>query len=245
MHMMIKIKAEEFYLSFNVVVSQIMESPKMAVRKSSSLSKAERIQVSRLLLPQVDASCFILLSDTKQLIDFNEVIKKGDFVLSQTPAIMKLLGKEFGYYPDDARDEAHADSMMAFVTDFVAEGRLVFHSKKFTAGYAEQAEDVKPTVAWFESERLHQFLSYLEKVLKYNANLHAGGFAIGQKLTYVDIAIFHAVDAAENQFAAKFAEIRSEFPHVTAHKSMVASLPNIAAYLASDRRGSFAGDSMM
>ena len=86
------------------------------------------------------------------------VIKKGDFVLSQTPAIMKYLGKEFGLYPRTREDEAHADQMIAFVTDFVAEGRLVFHSKCFTMSYYQQIEETKPNIAWFESERLPKVL---------------------------------------------------------------------------------------
>lgn len=32
-------------------------------------------------------------------------IKKGGFVLSQTPAIMKYLGKELGFYPSRKEDE--------------------------------------------------------------------------------------------------------------------------------------------
>ena len=63
------------------------------------------------------------------------IIKKGDFVLCQTPAIMRYLGKKFQYYPKNEEDEAHADALMSFVTDFIAEGRLVFHARCFTESY--------------------------------------------------------------------------------------------------------------
>ena len=63
------------------------------------------------------------------------VIRKGTFVLNQTPAIMKYLGKELGLYPATKQDEAHGDALMAFLTDFIAEGRLVFHSRCFTESY--------------------------------------------------------------------------------------------------------------
>ena len=49
------------------------------------------------------------------------VIKKGDFVLSQTPTIMRYLGKKFGLYPKDEEGEAQADSIMSTITDFIAE----------------------------------------------------------------------------------------------------------------------------
>ena len=66
------------------------------------------------------------------------LIKRDDFVLSQTPTIVKFLGKEYGFYPQNAEDEAHADQLMAFLTDFIAEGRLVFHAKEFTASFYGQ-----------------------------------------------------------------------------------------------------------
>lgn len=172
-------------------------------------------------------------------------IKRGSFVLSQTPSILKYLGKEFGFYPTCAEDEAHADSLMAFVTDFVAEGRLVFHSKCFTQSYYDQIEEVKPTVSWFENERLQKFLSYFENVAAYNAMSHDQGYMIGNTLTYVDIAVFHTVVAAESQFSERFAAIAPQIPLVMAHKERIACIPNIAAYLASERRGMFEGNSMM
>lgn len=36
------------------------------------------------------------------------IIRKGDFVLCSTPAILQFLGKEFKMCPSDERDEAHA-----------------------------------------------------------------------------------------------------------------------------------------
>ena len=158
---------------------------------------------------------------------FPPAIKKGDFVLSQTPAIVKFLGKQFGYCPDNAIDEAHADSLNAPVTDFVAEGRLVFHSKGFTQSYSEQKDDEKETVAWFENDRMGQFLKYLEKTFIYNAKSNPQGYFIGSSLTYVDIAVYHALDAAENQFPAKFASLAQEIPNLVSFKSRISSIPNI------------------
>ena len=54
---------------------------------------------------------------------------------------MRYLGKQFGYFPKNEVDEAHADSVMGFVTDFIAEGRLVFHAKCFTESYFTQQEE--------------------------------------------------------------------------------------------------------
>lgn len=171
------------------------------------------------------------------------IIKKGDFILCQTPSIMKFLGKQLGLYPDNIVDEAHADSMNAFVTDFVSEGRLVFHSQCFTAGYAVQkdSDQVKGTIKWFKEERLAKFLNYFEAVLGHTAS----GFVVGKSLTYVDVAVFHCIEATAAQFPDEFLTLSGSTPLVVAHRAMVREIPNIASYLASDRRGVFAGDSMM
>lgn len=175
------------------------------------------------------------------------LIKKGDFVLSQTPVIMKYLGKSFNLYPTNEESKAHAESLMAFVTDFVAEGRLVFHAKCFTESYFTQKDDVVENVKWFETVRLSQFLNYLEKVLAYNSKVSSPseGYFIGSTLTYVDVAVFHTIEAAASQFPNAFAEISSSIPLLVSFRQKIADIPRIAEYLASDRRGFFEGNSMM
>jgi glutathione S-transferase len=197
------------------------------------------------------------------------VIKRGEFVLSQTPAIMKFLGKEFGFYPTNKDDEAYgnkinifcsnllkylififlftADSLIAFATDFVAEGRLVFHSKSFTASYHDQVEEVKPTIAWFENTRMPQFLAFMESVLKYNATKYGttARHFVGESLTFVDVSMFHVVTSAANQFPTGYEAIKDTIPLIEEFRTQFSSIPNIANYLQSDRRGFFEGNSMM
>ena len=183
-------------------------------------------------------------------------IKRGSFVLSQTPSIMKYLGKEFGLYPTKgAEDEAHADALMALVTDFIGEGRLVFHAKEFTMSYFDQIEETKPNVDWFEKTRLGQFLNYLEKVLAYNYSTNTSASPssslhfIACELTYVDIAVFHALCAAESQFPAAFIKTVNDEEggcwRLRAFKRQIEEMPRIKEYLKSDRRGLFEGNSMM
>ena len=88
-------------------------------------------------------------------------------------------------------------------------------------------------------------MRYLEKVLEFNARTNDQGFAIGNTLTYVDVALMHTIMSAASQFPAAFEKVSAETPRVLAHKNKIASEPRLAEYLKSDRRGSFAGDSMM
>ncbi len=173
-------------------------------------------------------------------------IKKGDFVLSQTPAIMTFLGKKFGLYPATDEDEAHANSVLATITDLITEGRLVFHSKHFTDSYYTQVEEVKPTVAWFSKERLPDFLWYLNELLKHEAaSGRNSGYFVSDRLTFVDIAAFHAVEASASQFPERYKALVSDVPLLEQHRQKMAALPRLANYLVSPRRGLFEGNSMM
>ena len=49
------------------------------------------------------------------------VIKKHDFVLSQTPTIMHYLGKKIGLYSQDEEAEVQTNSIMSTITDFIGE----------------------------------------------------------------------------------------------------------------------------
>jgi len=169
-------------------------------------------------------------------------IRKGSFVVNQTPTIMRFLGTRLDLGPKTEVDQVHADSVMSFLTDFIAEGRLVFHPKCFTQSYYEQVEEAKPYIKWFEDVRLPRFMGYLQKVLQFNSpHLHV----VGNELTYVDIAMFHVLDAAAHQFPEAYEKCVATLPLLSAFYVSVHSLPRIAAYLASDRRGYYEGNSMM
>jgi len=86
---------------------------------------------------------------------FAPPIKRGfDFVLNQTSAIVKYLVKEFGFYSSNKADEAHAEALFGFVTDVIAEVRLVFHAHRFTESYYLQREETAGHINRYETERL-------------------------------------------------------------------------------------------
>jgi glutathione S-transferase len=173
------------------------------------------------------------------------ILRKGRFVLCQTTAILRYLGKRFGFYPTDPDDEAHADQVTESVMEFITQGRLVFHPKCFTDSYYNQIEEAQPYIAWFEDVQLPDWLPYFDAVLAENKKTHAAGFVVGDTVTYADIALFHVMMAAESQFPAAFAREVAKLPHIRPFMEQIRALPRIAAYLRSDRRGCFEGNSMM
>ena len=71
------------------------------------------------------------------------------------------------------------------------------------------------------------------------------GYFIGDAMTFVDVAVFHAIMAADSQFPGRYAEIVADKPRLVAFKEKIMAVPRIAEYLSSDRRGFFEGNSMM
>lgn len=156
---------------------------------------------------------------------------------------MQSLGKKLGLYPDEV-DEDHALTVTLTVMDFVAEGRLAFHAINPVGPYKEQAEETQSRVDWFKRERLVSWLSHFENILSKTADVGETYF-FGGKLTYVDLAVFHGVCATEAQFSDIWEKVSAGIPLLVAHKKRIPSLPNIEAYLQSDRCRPWAGDSMM
>ncbi|EFJ44478.1 hypothetical protein VOLCADRAFT_95137 [Volvox carteri f. nagariensis] len=155
-------------------------------------------------------------------------IRRGDFVLSNTPVVMAYLGRQFGLMPDGLEDAAHVEQVLAVVTDAVAEGRLAFHPKDFYASHKTQVEESKPYIKQYGESRLPKYLQYWEALLEGNPDPQASrklagsssfpGFLIGGSVTVADLAVYH---------------------------KRIASRPRIQAYLQSDRCPPWDNDSMM
>jgi len=169
-------------------------------------------------------------------------LKRGDFTLSQTAVICRYLGKQFGYWPDKEEDQWHAEQVNTTIHDFIAEGRLVFHGTGFVKSYYDQKEETKPYIEWFKKERIEKWLNVFEKVL--NANNDGRGYVVGDKCTYVDLALLHVLRAAESQFPDEWAAV-SSVPLLKAFKQRMQERPRLAEYFKSDRCRAFEGNSMM
>ena len=88
-------------------------------------------------------------------------------------------------------------------------------------------------------------MPYLEHCLSFNQKANPQGYFIGDSLTYVDIAVWHVIEATASQFPETYDSITADTPHLVVFRQKVASIPAIAAYLVSPRRGTFEGNSMM
>ena len=82
-------------------------------------------------------------------------IRKGEFVLSQTAAILQYLGRLFGLYPSGgAEEEARAMQLTLTVMDYVSEGIDAFHPIKKTGTYDSQKDEAEKFIEAFKKDRL-------------------------------------------------------------------------------------------
>lgn len=169
----------------------------------------------------------------------------NNFSCSQTPVILHALGKKFGLFPNED-DEINCLSLNVTIADFIGEACNAFHAKDPMGTYASQIEESKPRIEWFINERLPKWLNHLEHWLQVTPDKGASYFFSG-KLTYVDLAVFYMLIATESQFNEfwKKDSTISSYPLLFAFKDRIAALPNIKAYLESDRVIPWGGDSMM
>jgi glutathione S-transferase len=62
---------------------------------------------------------------------------------------------------------------------------------------------------------------------------------VGRVLSYVDLSIFQLIAGLRYAFPNRMAKLAPKYPGLVALHERVAARPNIAAYLASDRRIAF------
>ncbi|GFR48365.1 hypothetical protein Agub_g10255, partial [Astrephomene gubernaculifera] len=169
-------------------------------------------------------------------------VRKGDFVLSNTPVIMAYLGREFGLMPSDPRDAAHVEQLLQVVTDGVAEGRLAFHPKDFYASHKQQVAESQPYIRQYGEQRLPRYLGFWEQVLERNP-CQEQGFLLGDRLSVADLAVYQYMAAAQQHFHAHYDAV--EAPRAKEHQARMAARPRIRDYLASERCQPWDTDSMM
>src|SRR2546423_777192 len=79
-----------------------------------------------------------------------------------------------------------------------------------------------------------KFLGYFERVLE--ANRRSGAYILGARLSYVDLSLFQIVQGLRYAFPRTMKRRERRYPRLLSLHQRVKERPNIAAYLASDRR---------
>ena len=167
-------------------------------------------------------------------------LKAGKFLVGQTANILQFLGPRLRLVPKDEASRLWAHQLQLTVADFVVEVHDTHHPIAVDLYYHQQKPEARRRAKHFLAERVPKFLGYFESVLA--ANKRGKGRAIGRGLTYVDLSLFQMMAGLHYAFPKAMKRMAPDYPRLAAVSDMVAARPNIAAYLASERRIPFNED---
>lgn len=163
------------------------------------------------------------------------ILVDGDFVLAQTAAICAYLGERHGLAPDDPKKRMQALQLQLTIADVTDEAHDTHHPVSVVLYYEDQKEAAREAARQFREQRLPRFLPYFERVLERSG----GPWLMGDALSHADLSLFQLLEGLAYAFPRGFANVTESTPELAALRARVASLPRIAAYLASDRRLDF------
>lgn len=154
-------------------------------------------------------------------------LRHEGFVVGHVANILHYLGPRLGLCPSDERTRLHAHQIQLTVTDLVAEVHDTHHPISTGLYYEDQKPEALRRTQAFIEERIPKFLGWFER-----AKLDA-------EHSYVDLSMFQLVEGLRYAFPTAMKAIAKRIPRLVAVHHRVGERPNVAAYLASERRIAF------
>lgn len=159
-------------------------------------------------------------------------LKSGRLIVAQVANILQYLGPRHGLVPESEARRIYAHQLELTITDLVAEAHDTHHPVSSASYYEDQREEAKKRAKDFREERIPKFLGYFEKVVE-----RGGGKYPLREHSYVDLSLFQIMAGLEYAFPKAMS--KQKVPLLRDLAKRVADRPNVAAYLASDRRVAF------
>ena len=160
-------------------------------------------------------------------------LRDGDIVVSHVANVLQYLAPKLGLAP---KDEAlfFAHGLQLTIADFVAEAHDVHHPISTDLYYEDQKSEAKARAAAFLAHRVPKYLGYFERIVAGNPTGQT--HAVGDALTPVDLSLFQIWAGMTYAFPRAFANAAKLYPRLATLAAEVAARPNMARYLASERR---------
>lgn len=162
-------------------------------------------------------------------------LKSGRLVIAQVANILQYLGPRHGLVPESESARLYAHQLQLTVTDLVAEVHDTHHPVATGLYYKDQRDEAKRRSKDFRENRIPKFLGYFEKALS-----RGGGKHPLRAHSYVDLSLFQVMAGLDYAFPKAMA--KQKLPLLRDLAKRVADRPNVAAYLASERRVPFNTD---
>jgi glutathione S-transferase len=156
-------------------------------------------------------------------------LKSGRLIVAQVANILQYLGPRHGLVPESEAKRLYAHQLELTITDLVAEVHDTHHPVASELYYEDQKTEAKKRSKDFRENRIPKFLHYFEKSLE-----RGGGKFPLREHSYVDLSLFQIMSGLEYAFPKAMA--KQKVPLLRDLRKRVAERPNIATYLASERR---------
>ncbi|CAK7212226.1 hypothetical protein SCUCBS95973_001388 [Sporothrix curviconia] len=173
------------------------------------------------------------------------VLQHGDLTISQTSNILMYLAPQLNLASSGSDPHAiyRLNALALTALDGLSNEVHDCHHPICTALYfADQRTEAIRCSKQYVKERLPKFLGYFERVLMAQAARDAANkWLYGAELTYADLVLFQCLNGTSHQFPRAVKQLRDGGAHerLFAHYDAVQQRPNIAAYLASERRQAY------
>lgn len=153
------------------------------------------------------------------------ILRHEGLVLSQTASILFYLAPRLGLVQAAEASRMGANQSMLTIMDFMAEVHDTHHPISVSQYYEEQKEAAKAKSSSFIEHRMPKFLAHFEQLAHPE-----------HTLDYVDLGLFQLVSGLRYSFPNALRTLEPRIPRLLALAERVAAEPNVAAYLASERR---------
>lgn len=162
------------------------------------------------------------------------VLKVGELLIGQTANILQYLGTKHGLAPRSQEGRLWCNQLQLTIADIVAEAHDTHHPISTEKYYEDQRKEARARAKDFCAHRIPKFLDYFEGVIRRNGA--RGGYAVGARLSYVDLSLYQLIDGLLYAFPKTMGKLEPKYPGLWALHANIAARPNIAAYLQSKRR---------
>jgi glutathione S-transferase len=160
-------------------------------------------------------------------------LQAGRLVIGQTANILLFLGGRHGLAPKDERGRLWTHELQLTIADFLVEVHDTHHPVASGLYYEDQKKEARRRAADFLENRLPKFLGYFERLL---ARQRGQRYLAGAKLTYADLSMFQIIAGLSYAFPNAMARVARSYKRLFALHARIQERPQIAAYLASERR---------
>ena len=154
--------------------------------------------------------------------------------IGQSANILLYLGEEHGLAPQNQAGRLWVHQVQLTIADMVTEAHDTHHPVALGAYYEEQKPEAKRRAEDFRDNRIPKFLRWFETILE-----KRGRWLAGESWSYADLSLFHLVEGLDFAFPKRMQAVGGDYPRVMALRKAVAHLPELADYLASERRIAF------